>query len=196
MNNKGLSIIGIGIIVIGIGLILMAVVSKPTKFAIDEATTENINSLVKAWVYDYGIVKVSGPTEAVAFRVTDADTDGWKSYEAGYGTSTVELTLRETGGKEVAVTSVHWTLYDANGHWVAYGTKLVDKTIAANGSTSVSISITLSEDDANQIEDADKPVDDFGGSGKLEFSVSGQDTEHAHYINSISGSADMTVAKG
>lgn len=197
MNNKGLnlglSVIGIGVIVIGIGLILGAV--QPTKFAIDGATTDKINSVVESWVRDYGIVDVSGPTSAVAFGVTDEGASGWKSYETGYGTSTVQLTVRETGGKEVKVNSVYWTLYDANGYYVASGTKLVDATIAANGSTSISISITLTEDDANQLEDADKPTDDFNGSGKFQFSVSGEDTEHADSVHSIPGSADMTVVK-
>ena len=168
---------------------------KPTKFGIDKATIKDVSSTIESWVYDYGIVKVTGPTTPIIFRVTDAGTSGWNPWEDGYGTATVALTLKETAGKEVGVTSVHWTLYDANGHHVASGTKLVDKTIAANGTETVSISITLSEAHANRIEDADRPTDDFAGSGKFEFEVSGQDTKHAKSICSISGSADMTVAK-
>ena len=189
MNNKGLMVIGIGVILLGIGLILLAALAR--------TTTEETIARPSVVTGDTGTVLVVGPAAAIEFAVPDPDAGlgqaGWSPGDPGFVTNTVELTLRETSGREVCVESIMWRLYDANGTQRATGIKYMSTTIAANGTASASISITLDEGAANQIDDASGDPDNFSGSGAFTFSASGRDIKNDVPINDIDGSTDMTV---
>ena len=187
-------LLGVGAVLFGLGALAGSVYPNPTNFGIeiDDDTIDKISSFIDDYRYNYAIVTVTAPATQIVFEIADDDDDGW-GYDNESDTKTVNLTLEETTGRDVVVTSVHWMLYDSGNHNVVYGTEVVHKSIAGNGIGTVSVDVTIDEDDAYQLDYEDKPSGDYKGKGRIVFEVYGQDTKIAENIRSIEGSVDVRV---
>ena len=146
----------------------------------------------------HGVLKMTALAAAVEFKVPDEYPYGWGSGHTGNETETISLTLEETTGKGAVITRIYWTLYDAEGNFVTSGSKTVYETVGS--CATVDIYINLNEGDANQIDDADKPQDNFSGSGIFIFGAEGVDSEFGEPLGGyyeggvIPASLPMTVA--
>ena len=144
-----------------------------------------------------GVISVGSDTAEVLFNVPDVDNDGWNWGDSGEVVKTLNLTFKEKGGLDVAITSVYWSFYNYYGQYVqgAYVDFVPPLEVLANSQQTYALSVTVSEGIANNLDDHDGAQDDFSGTGTIKFTVVGFDRHWGNAINDIPSYTPMRVAK-
>jgi hypothetical protein len=144
-----------------------------------------------------GVVAIGSDTAEVLFNVPDVDNDGWHNNDSGEVIKTLNLTFKEKGGQDVAITSVYWVFYNYYGEYVqgAYVDFVPPLEVLAGSEKSYALSVTVDEGIANNLDDHDGAQDDFSGTGTIKFTVGGFDRHWGNAINDIPSYTPMRVAK-
>lgn len=144
-----------------------------------------------------GVIEIGSDTAAVLFNVPDPGNDGWHNYDSGEVAKTLNLTFKEKGGLDVAITTINWTFYNINGEQVAsdYIDFMPPLDVTAGSQINYALSVTVDEGIANNLDDHDGAADDFSGAGTIKFMVSGFDRHWGNAINDIPSYTPMRVAK-
>jgi len=146
-----------------------------------------------------GVISIGSDTAEVLFNVPDTDSiiPGWTPWGDGEATKTLNLTFKEKGGLDVAITSVYWAFYNLNGELVQgdYIDFVPPLEVLAGSEKSYALSVTVDEGIANNLDDHDGAQDDFSGTGTIKFMASGFDRHWGNDINDIPSYTPMRVAK-
>ncbi len=140
-----------------------------------------------AWYWDIGVIEMSSDTLTVTFNVPDPDTNGWHPWEPGEGSQQMTVTLIEKGKKDVVIDRVIWRIYTLDRGLVAsYDEDYIPPLLVeAKHELDVTVTVTISEGVADDLDDATGDNDDFNGEGYIQFSVDGYDIERGNEINCI-----------
>ena len=140
-----------------------------------------------AWYWDQGVIEMSSDTVTVNFNVPDPDTNGWHQWESGDGSQQMTVTLTEKGKKDVVIDRVVWRIYTLDRGFVAsYDEDYIPPIlIEAKQDLPVTVTVTINEGIADDLDDATGDQNDFLGQGYIEFSVEGYDIERGNEINCI-----------
>jgi hypothetical protein len=146
-----------------------------------------------------GVIEIGSDTAVVLFNVPDPGDDGWGNgmNDTGEVVKTMDLTFREKGGQDVAITTVYWTFYNHDGGYVSSG--YVDFVppfdVLAGSQEAYTLSVTVDEGIANNLDDHDGSPDDWNGTGTIKFMVTGFDRHWGNDINDIPSYTPMRVAR-
>jgi hypothetical protein len=144
-----------------------------------------------------GVIEIGSDTAEVLFNVPDPANDGWHWNDSGSVVKTLNLTFKEKGGLDVAVTTVYWSFYNIDGELVSsdYVDFVPPLEVLAGGQGTYALSVTVDEGIANNLDDHDGAQDDFSGTGTIKFTVNGFDRHWGNDINDIPSYTPMRVAK-
>ncbi len=147
---------------------------------------------------DLGVIVMTSDSVSVNFIVPDTDTmlPGW-SPGTGEAVKNMTVILKENGNKDVHVEEISWEFYDVDGDYLEshHETYIPPITIESGKDTTITVSVTVSEDLADELDDADGTVDDFIGSGTIMFEADGYDLERGQSINCVPSYTPMSVSK-
>ncbi len=115
-------------------------------------------------VYDYRpIIEMEREdTTAILFRVPDLDPDGWWNGD-GEDSKSIEITIKETAGTEAYIENIEWEIIGENNQLTSDGENMLIKSVELNDNdTLYTVNITLTEHDANELDEADGIQDNVG----------------------------------
>jgi len=146
---------------------------------------------------DLGVVEVTSDTVLVVFNVPDPDNNGWNPGGGGSTSKPINIKLKERADKDVSINSLVWIFYNADAEIVDIEAQdyIPPIEIEAGKEYSLTVTVTVDERIADNIDDHDGGVDDFLGNGTIEFYVEGYDLERGEEINSIPSYTKIQVQK-
>lgn len=148
---------------------------------------------------DLGVIVMTSDSVNVNFNVPDSDTmlPGWTPWGSGEAVKNLTVILKENGKKDVHVEEVNWDFYDVDGDHLAAGheTFIPPITIKSGKDTSFTVEVTVWEDLADELDDADGDANDFSGHGTIMFEAEGYDLERGNDINCVPSYTPMSVSK-
>jgi len=148
---------------------------------------------------DLGVIVMTSDSVSVNFNVPDSDTllPGWTPWGSGEAVKNMTVILKENGNKDVHIDEVSWGFYDVDGDYLIadHVTFMPPITIESGKDTTFTVSVTVWEDLADELDDADGTEDDFIGSGTIVFEADGYDLERGQGINCVPSYTSMSVSK-
>lgn len=147
--------------------------------------------------WDKGMVEISLiQTGRIDFFVPDQGDSGWNYYDdPGEDTVTLDFAVKNLTDKELSLSGIYWRLFAGNEWvWSEYNENVPPVIFPANDSTTIQVSIIVSEYIAYWVDHSDG-FDDFSGTGTFKFWMTGYDNERYDDIGSNYLYAEMSVAK-